>query len=270
MSQKKISYNLMKSICFLFSGQARVSPFSIKKNKRNQDILSTYTNYIFSDEFKSKYKYKIYISTDIINVEDVLEYFSNKNIGNIHLLDTDYYFKNISERIKPVSYYLNDYEKKDFLGCRPFSKGINQHHKILDCYNLMRNDDIDNFDFVIRLRMDTKYLENILVPLKLFEQDTNLQILMSHDHFAIGKPKIMECYCTGLENNYGNYTYNVLVPSKLPIMYPTKDKLRWTYAPERQLFEMLFEYCNLNNLDINKTIRSYRFAIGTGERGIGV
>ena len=47
--------------------------------------------------------------------------------------------------IKPVSYYLNDYEKKDFLGCRPFSKGINQHHKILDCYNLMRNDDIDNF-----------------------------------------------------------------------------------------------------------------------------
>jgi hypothetical protein len=35
------------------------------------------------------------------------------------------------------------------------------------------------------------------------------------------------------------------------------NKYKWTYAPERQLFEMLFEYCeknNLNSKDIMKDI----------------
>jgi hypothetical protein len=68
----------------------------------------------------------------------------------------------------------------------------------------------------------------------------------------------MNCYCTGLENNYGHYIYNTPIPDVIPIMheYNILDKKRWTYAAERQLFEMLFEYCNKNNLDINKTIKN--------------
>ena len=37
-------------------------------------------------------------------------------------------------------------------------------------------------------------------------------------------------------------------------IYHSADKNIWTYAPERQLFEMLFEYCNNNNLDVNNSI----------------
>jgi hypothetical protein len=46
-------------------------------------------------------------------------------------------------------------------------------------------------------------------------------------------------------------TYNYL-----PLMrdYNNKNRRAWTYAPERQLFEMLFEYCITKNLDINQTI----------------
>ena len=38
--------------------------------------------------------------------------------------------------------------------------------------------------------------------------------------------------------------------------YKYLEKHRWAYAPERQLFEMLFEYCNKHNLSINNVIKS--------------
>ena len=37
--------------------------------------------------------------------------------------------------------------------------------------------------------------------------------------------------------------------------YNHKNKQHWTYAGERQLFEMLFEYCINKNIDINRTIK---------------
>ena len=106
--------------------------------------------------------------------------------------------------------------------------------------------------------MDVEITYSILDILYMFEENSELEIILDWDFFAIGKPKIMDCYCSGLNNNYGNYNYQIDVPDNLPIMYDYKhlDRFRWTYAPERQLFEMLFEYCNNNNLDINKSIKS--------------
>ena len=68
----------------------------------------------------------------------------------------------------------------------------------------------------------------------------------------------MDCYCSGLENKYGTYCYQTMTPDLLPIMvdYNHACKKRWTFAAERQLFEMLFEYCNKHNLDINSVIQS--------------
>ena len=94
--------------------------------------------------------------------------------------------------------------------------------------------------------------------LNLFNTSPNLNIICHWDQMSMGKSDIMNCYCTGLENNYGNYSFLTFVPENPPIMadYHTADRNRWTYAPERQLFEMLFEYCNNNNLDINNSIKS--------------
>ena len=110
--------------------------------------------------------------------------------------------------------------------------------------------------------MDIEIKQNIIDILSFFTKNPELEIIMHWDFCAIGKPKIMEYYCTGLNYNYGNYNYQVKVPDILPIMndYHYLDKYRWTYAPERQLFEMLFEYCNNNNLDINKSIKSIEFS----------
>lgn len=45
------------SIIFLFTGNARTFPFNIYYNMRNAEILDSYNKYIFTDKFKSLYKY---------------------------------------------------------------------------------------------------------------------------------------------------------------------------------------------------------------------
>jgi hypothetical protein len=162
-----------------------------------------------------------------------------------------------------IQKYLNKYNNKDWTNHQKYEKSIHQHYKILDCYNLLKNDEemFQNCDYIVRLRMDVEINNNILDILSFFTKNIELQIVLCWDFFALGKPKIMNCYCSGLDNNYGEYCYNTCLPDKLPIMndYSKLEKFKWTYAAERQLFEMLFEYCNQNELDINKSIQSNNF-----------
>ena len=111
-------------------------------------------------------------------------------------------------------------------------------------------------DYIVRVRMDIAININLCKIIDNLNKNQDIEIFLRWDIFAIGKKDIMNYYCCGLENNYGNYNFTVNVPKKVPIMldYHEVDKKRWTYSPERQLFEMLFEYCNKNNLDINTAI----------------
>jgi hypothetical protein len=245
------------SVIFIFSGEARTSPFNLDITKRCNDILNSYNEYLFNEQFKATYNYKIYITADNIHLEDTINYFTPDKIGNIHLLDTDFYLKPITNKIPDSDFFLKKYNDKDFKYCWTYYNGIYQHHKILDCYNLFRNDDVKPL-YIIRIRLDVIIQTNICDMLNLFETNPNLNIICHWDFMSIGKPDIMNCCCTGLENNYGNYVYLTPVAENPPIMndYHTIERNRWTYAPERQLFEMLFEYCNNNNLDIHDSIKS--------------
>ena len=246
------------NIIFLFSGQSRTSPFSHKG--RSNEILNSYNQYLFTDNFKKMFNYKVYVSTDDIHLQDFRNYFGDK-IGNIHLLNTEFYQKQIENRCQPIDTYLEKYNRKDFTGFWKYEGSIHQHYKILDCYNLYRNDGFPPCDFIVRIRMDTKMTSNFTEILMNFILNPKLQLIMDWDFFAIGRPDIMKCYCTGLENNYGNYTFQTPVPDEPPIMpdYNIIEKGQWTYAPERQLFEMLFEYCNNNGLNIKETIKERIF-----------
>jgi len=253
------------SIIFLFSGQSRSFPFSHNTNK-SSDILKSYNNFIFTDKFKSMYNYKIYFTTDDLHLENTISYFNSSNIGNIHLLNTGFYLKQPINKTENIKKYLDIYNNKNWLNYQKYDNSIHQHYKILDCYNLFNDDiingeiDIKNCKYIIRLRFDTVFTVNILDILSFFKNKPKLEIVMCWDFFAIGKPEIMKCYCNGLDNNYGNYNYDTDIShlKHIPVMndYLTKDKIVWKYAPERQLFEMIFEYCNKKKININDTIES--------------
>lgn len=249
------------NIIFLFSGQSRTSPFSHNLSMSNLVILESYNKYIFTQKFKSMYNYKIYITTDDIHLSNTINYFQKDNIGNIHLLNTDAYLKTPIRKSHHINTYLSNYNKKDWSTYQKYDNSIYQHYKIMDCYNLYKNDadihnELNNCDYIVRIRLDVIFNMDIIDMLSKFTLNPEIELLTHWDLFAIGKPKIMTCYCNGLNNNYGNYNYQVKAPDIPSIMvdYNNVDKCRWTYAPERQLFEMLFEYANNNNLTINKAI----------------
>ena len=261
----------MVNIVFLFTGESRNSPFANNPDITNYEILKSYNDFLFTDDFKHNHKYKIYMSTDDISLEKTFSYFGEENIGNIHLSNPskttgEYYMKEPKNKINDITTYLESYNNKDWSQHQRYPNSIQQHHRILDCYNLFKhNIDIEKPDYIIRIRFDCKITNNINNLLCQIIENPDIKIIIHWDFFAIGEPDIMNCYCTGLENNYGNYKYETPVPEILPVMndhtdpngnYHNRNRRVWTYSPERQLFEMLFEYCNNNGLDINKTIKN--------------
>lgn len=154
------------------------------------------------------------------------------------MLNTGYYLKDVDNKTDNINKYFDVYNKKDWSNHLKYDISIHQHYKILDCYNLFKNDNLENCDYIIRLRMDTVFNMDILDVLSLFTQKPELEIFLSLDFFALEKPEIMKWYCTGLENNYGNYNYNVIVPDILPVMsdYKQLEPRVHEYFPERQLF----------------------------------
>lgn len=253
---------MKKKIAFLFSGEARCNPLSHNSHKQN-NILNSYNNFLFTDKFKENYQYDIFISTDDIHLENTFKYFGYENIKNIHLLKTDFYLHPIGHKIPSINHYIDNYRNQPKRpNCTIYEGSIYQHYKILDCYNLLENYTSNTYyDYIIRLRLDTVFDHNILECIKYIDLNINVQLLARWDFFGLGKPDIMKCYCTSLNNKYGTYTFNANIDGieSLNICSNYKNLKynefeRWTYAPEIQLFETLFEYCENNKLDINETI----------------
>lgn len=257
-----------KKICILISGQSRTSPFSICNNFDSNFMIDHFFKYILNDEFKNTYDYKIYLSTDDIDTSKFIDTFKIENIGNIHVFKKNYYLKKIDDKILDLEYYLTNYINQDFNNCRKYERSIHQHYKILDCFNLYRNDEsFKDVDFIIRMRLDCIFKKNICNIINEFNINNKIKIIMQWDHFAIGHEDIMTNYCTGLEDKYGTYFYKTIIPKNIPFIdkYNSKNYIKWAYSAERQLFEQLFEYCNFNKYNINDTIKSiphrgdYRF-----------
>ena len=252
----------MQNIIFLFTGNSRDSPFSNYTTKSTAVILESYDKYIFTEEFKRDYNYNIYISSDNLDLEKTTSYFSSDKIGNIHLWDTDFFMKNINNKTKDESVYQDKYNSRDWSYYQKYTNSIGQFHKILDCYNLFLQDETSkdiNWDYIVRIRLDMIIPVSIQSLILHMNENKSSEICAIYDFFAVGKPEIMDCYCKGLDNNYGSYAYHTDVSTYnyIPLMrdYNNKNRKVWTYAPERQLFEMLFEYCIKKNIDINQTIK---------------
>lgn len=252
------------SVVFLFSGQARTSPFSLNPRDNSNIILNSYDKFVFTEKFKKLYKYKIYITSDDLNLHVIKMYFGEANIGNIHLIDRCYYKKPVDVECKNISEYISQYDSnsdwdKNYM---KHYNSIEQHYKILDCYNLYNSDcsrdiNIKNPDFVVRLRLDTEFENDLCDMLDMFKENPKLELIMCWDWGIIGKPDVMNMVCNCLDNNYGKFGYDIdisYIPRFFHEIYGW-DRFRWKYSPERQLFEMIFTYFNKRGIIINDDTR---------------
>lgn len=252
------------NIVFLFSGQSRTSPFSLNPSEKSHSILNSYKKFIFTKKFKSLYKYKIYITSDDLNLDSTNMYFGDDNIGNIHLLNRGYYKKQVGLECKNIEEYMSNYNNNQdwYQNYQKYDNSIEQHYKMLDCYNLFIRDynsdlNIKNCDFVFRLRLDTLFEKDVCDILDVFKENPNLELVMCWDWGIIGNPTIMNIVCNGLDHNYGKFGYDIdisYIPQYFHEVY-SWDRFRWKYAPERQLFEMIFTYFYKKGTVINDDTR---------------
>ena len=257
----------MKNIIIFFTGQFRTNPLSNNSNVSNK-IIESYNKFLFTHEFKQKYNYKIFISTDDINLDSVINYFGKENICNIHCDNNNWYLKEINNKILPIDIYLDTYKSQDcWKDHLQYSNSINQYYKLLDSYNLYENENLIDCDFILRIRPDIYLKRNILDMFNILENNSNIELVTQWDFISAGRPEIMKYYLNTLNNGYGSFKFNEKlknIKNIEEIKYPfynlifndfkVIDEYRWAYAPEIQLFECLFRYYNDNTDIINEKI----------------
>jgi hypothetical protein len=263
---------MKQRVGILFTGNTRSNPLGFSKSP-NGDILEGYKNNIFNNEFKEMFDYDIFISTDDIHIQNTISFFGFEHIKNIHILNSitgaeQYYLNDyLNYKIAPENYYLSNYLQQNFMDCIKYPNSILQNYKILDAYHLLQQYEEKynvKYDYIVRIRLDLIFKFNIMSAFNKLIKNPNLQIIGHHDFVFIGKSDIMRFYCTSLNRSYGKYNFNEtnhlfnnnLIGYNHYNEWKQIDSKRWTYAPEVQAWETLFEYCKLNNLDIDITINS--------------
>ena len=250
----------MPRIAFLISGQARMNGLGLNARKLPV-ILDSWTQYIFTDEFKATYDYDVFLTADNLDVNATLDYFGSDRVKNIHLLDTGYYMKPVTP-IPPVGGYVTKINNDPRLnGYNRNLHHVHQMYKMYDVYNLMKESE-GQYDYAVRLRFDIILLESILPYCTL---DT-VHIYLSCDMLAIGKIDIMSWLMQLIlyANNYN--PYSAVDPKDRTMLcwaYPNgkpydlrTDWRNWTFATETQTSEHIRKYCKDNNLDTDMAVKA--------------
>jgi hypothetical protein len=262
-----------KRIAILFGGENRLD-FLSGKLSDNSIQIKNYNEYLFTNEFKKKYNYDIFISTDNINMENCVNYFGKNKLKNIHLttLKNDIsYLNKIEKNILHFEYYNNIYFNQDTTIYWRYDNHIYYHYRLYDMYNLLYNYDNDllkNYDYIIYIRIDVFLNTNIINYLDILDKNNNIKIFTQGNIFTIGRPSISEKLLKIItrEKYYNkhlnkiNYNFNLTNESIVSKEFFYNDDIehqkRYSLCSELQFIECLFEYCVENNLDIDISIKN--------------
>jgi hypothetical protein len=264
-----------KKIAILFSGQIRENSLGnnivddISEDEKEiylHDILELYEKNFFTNEFRDNIDYDIFIVSDKIDIEKTLNFFGKENVKNIYLTDTNYYLNPIESKLNSTEFYKNRlFEITDSNYIR-YPDCIYQYHKMAQCFELLTNyKNIENYDYIMRSRLDTIYTYNIFNYIKELNNDPLCLLFSDDDQFAIGRPNIMKEYFN-LINNFGTYhnhhlrnNFNNSITTICNWKYLLIENAQtWRYA-SLQLMESLFQYCDNNNLDIDTSLKLKKY-----------
>jgi hypothetical protein len=247
----------MKKIAILFTGESRINGLS-NNEIITETILDSYKKYFFTDSFIENYDYDIFIITDDINIEKILEFFGKERVKNIYFMNIQNFLYSINQNIYSYDVVLNKCKKIYSNRHKFHENGIQQFYKCYIGFSLLSN--YNEYDYIIRSRLDIEILEDVQTQIERLEQNESIQIIAAWDAFAIGRPNIMKEYLN-MVLNYGSYDFiksnhdfkrNIICIEK----YNNRkiNQHDWLFSPEIQLFECLFDYCDKNNYIIDDTI----------------
>lgn len=249
----------MKKVAILFSGQIRSN--QLNDQLQNDSLVNdSIQKFFLNEEFKQKYEYDIFISTDTLNIEKTKEFFGN-NLKNIHLYEKGFYLHTLEDKIPSFDDFKKIYDIYDYQGKYISPGNLMQMYRILDACSLMEAKNI-SYDCIVRCRLDTVFKQS-LVPLfdELLNPESVLECIALTDQFILGKKEIMTHYLHTFAERYMKYRrtkqdfdYFIMDSKKY---YQEGNEHWWLFSPELQQSECFFEYCNQNNLVVKKVLKGY-------------
>ncbi len=260
---------MKKRIAFLYSGQIRSNNLS-DASENDSFITDSWLLNVFNDEFKSKYDYDIFISTNTIDIERTKKFFGENNVKNIHLIESNYYLKPIDNHIPPIEFLNNIHYSNVPPSERHWIKNHSlwQSYRMYDVMNLFKNyikSTNQNYDIVCRSRLDTPFKKNMLFVFDELINNQQLQSITFSDIFTIGRPEIMINYMNVFEdkfiyygqncNYFNDWSYFIYTRNQ---HYEKSNDRWWKYAPEKIYTERILDYCRNNNINPNEALKGYK------------
>ena len=260
----------MKKIAILINGQMRTNSLA---NGPNTSFETTFKEYILSKEMRDNYEVNIFLVTDKANDEKVYNYFGNYLKGFVmqnydnhdDILDSS---NCVKKYLECYNYRKNNPDKFPIV-TNPRSEVMYIFYRLYFAYLLMNNYENKHnikYDYIIRLRTDSFFKQNIYNSIKILDDDNNKHILLSWDWGFLGRYDIMVHICKLIfkygEYNYGEIKHDNLFTSKIGCdNYLNLSKTTWpcwSESPEVQLFEHILTYVYEKNLNSN-AIEKYVF-----------
>ena len=254
----------MVRIAFLCSGQLRKSSLTIDDDS-DERILHSFREHLFNEELRALCEYDVFMSTDPkLHIAKTQEFFG-EHLKNIHMYETGYYLHDVHIETPPFERATN--RPYHFEGKYVAKGNLYQAYRMLDVHNLLTdhmNKTDTEYDLVVRLRPDGRFLQSLLPHLKDILAHPDIHIITFQDQCIIGRPGIMKAMMRGLETNYcfykqplgkrGDWNFCMMRNEQY---FDCFTDMYCTWAPEMQFTCLLLDYCYRKNIDTAKALKGY-------------
>uniref|UniRef100_A0A6C0KSS5 Uncharacterized protein n=1 Tax=viral metagenome TaxID=1070528 RepID=A0A6C0KSS5_9ZZZZ len=250
-------------IAILLSGQLRKNGFNIN-NDHSNDILESWNQFLFTQEFRKNNTFDIYISTDenSYNINKIQDFFGN-NSKIIIAQDVEPGIIGFTkESLKRPNRYPKSSDN-DISDLSYYSRPIWQWYRLYLAWYSMNKTNIE-YDIIIRLRPDTIFLSSCESIFNNIIINNDVELYMCWDIFAVGKKYIMAIYCNLIKyigeyipgnikysfKNNGLCSYNTYYDVLL-------KEVGYKFSPETQLLEhLMYWIVHEKKLNIDKIVRN--------------
>lgn len=252
---------MKKRVGILFSGQIRSNSLNPNYNK-DDIILNSISQYFLNSQFKEKYNYDVFISTDDIDVEKAKSYFG-RNLKNINITEKNWFHNPMKTTPNSFDYYYEKYASKNFDGHETHLHTLYQYYRMYINYLMLKNyqdDSNQTYDYFVRIRLDARIMQDLNLVFEYLE-NTEKSIFIEHEQLMIVKPELENVFM--LIEHYG--TYEEPVQNKYAIyLYltggcPLATEQVMKYCPEKQFVDHIYYTVLQNNRDYFKSLCGVKY-----------
>jgi hypothetical protein len=264
---------MKKRVGFICSGQMRTN--SLNPNyDRDTIVLDSFKKNILNDEFKSKYDYDFFISSDNISIEKSINFFG-ENLKNVNVTKKNWFLNPVNIEINPFEYYEDNFKKitQPFNNFMLHQHAVYQYYRMYCGYMMLKDYQLKtntHYDFLVRIRPDIRVTQDLMFLFNLLES-TNIKIILEHEQLCILKPELEEMF--ELIKHYGRYNQKAEPLKRVYMQFYNTEKglskeflnIRYRisgdflndwvirFSPEKQFVDHIDYLMSIKNLNPDKS-----------------